>query len=60
MFITEEYFTKYINIKTQLKQKLIIKVINSIKLEGLGGETRGCIFSLVRPFYERAVSNLDP
>ncbi len=39
MFITEEYFTKRINIQTKLKQKVITEVINIIKLGGLGGET---------------------
>jgi hypothetical protein len=38
----EEYFTKHINIKTKFKQKLVTKVItkliNLIKLGGLGGE----------------------
>jgi hypothetical protein len=29
-FITEEYFTKHINIKTKLKQKVFTKVINLI------------------------------
>jgi len=35
-FITEEYFTKHINIKTKLKKKLITIVINLIKLGWLG------------------------
>ena len=38
-FITEEYFTKHINIKTKQKHKLITKAINLIKLRSLGGET---------------------
>ena len=37
--ITEEYFSKHINIKTKLKHKLITEVINLIKLRSLGGET---------------------
>ncbi len=51
-YVTKDNFTKHINIKTQLKHKLISKVIDLIKQEGLGGENRGCIFSLVRPFYK--------
>jgi hypothetical protein len=35
-FISEEYFSKHINIKTQLKQKVFTKVINLIKLRRLG------------------------
>jgi hypothetical protein len=38
-FITEDYFKKFINIKTKLKKKLITEVINLIKLGGFGGET---------------------
>ncbi len=38
-FKTEEHFTKHVNIKTNLKQKVFTKVINLIKLGGLGGET---------------------
>ncbi len=33
-FITEEYFTKHINIKAKWKHKLITKAINLIKLLG--------------------------
>jgi hypothetical protein len=37
--MTEENFTKDISIETKLKQKVVTKVINLIKLGGLGGET---------------------
>jgi hypothetical protein len=34
------------------------RILSSLRL--LPGANRGCIFSCVRPFYERALSDLDP
>jgi hypothetical protein len=37
-YYCEEYFARHTNIKTKLKQRVITKVINLIKLGGLGGK----------------------
>jgi hypothetical protein len=44
----------------QLSAVPSIKVSSFTYFSGLGIESRDCIFSCVRPFYEGAVSDLDP
>jgi hypothetical protein len=40
--------------------KLLCKREGTLGSKGFPKMPRGCIFSCVRPFYERAVSNLEP